>query len=412
MSRLVIPRIECVESRENYGRFLAEPLEKGFGITLGNALRRVLLGYLPGAAVTRVKIEGIQHEFSIIPYVKEDTTEFLLNVKALRLKSLSGQPSKLILEVEGEGQVYAADIKPSTDFEITNPELYLATLDSSEARLYVELDVELGEGYRQAESSDNLPVGTIPLDAVFTPIRKVNFSVEPTHMGQETSRERLYLEVWTDNTISPTDAISLSSSILIEQLSPFVEYPQISQMKTEEQLIRLSIPNEQYNMPVDQLDLSVRTMNCLRRAGITTVGELISKGDKELLALRNFGQKSKQELEERLNTLGLSLNPQVSDEEAQPEQMTDSDTDVGVSEKEAQPEQMTDSDTDTEVSEEEAQPEQTTDPDTDTGVSEKEVQPKQMTDSDTDTGVSEETDNNQLEELNLDNLKSRRRRKG
>ena len=326
MFRLVIPRIECVESRDNYGRFLAEPLEKGFGVTLGNALRRVLLGYLPGAAVTRVKIEGIQHEFSTIPYVKEDTTEFLLNVKALRLKSLSDRPGKLTLEVEGEGRVYAADIKPSTDFEITNPELYLATLDSSEARLYVELDVELGEGYREAESSDNLPVGTIPLDAVFTPIRKVNFNIEPTHVGQEISRERLYLEVWTDGTISPTDAISHSASVLIEQLSPFVDYPRISQMKAEEQLIRLSIPDEQYNMPVDQLNLSVRTMNCLRRAGITTVGELISKGEKELLALRNFGQKSKQELEERLNTLGLSLSPQVQEEAAQPEPATDLDT--------------------------------------------------------------------------------------
>jgi DNA-directed RNA polymerase subunit alpha len=326
LSRLAIPRIECVESRENYGRFLVEPLEKGFGVTLGNTLRRVLLGYLPGAAVTRVKIEGIQHEFSTIPYVKEDTTEFLLNVKALRLKSLSDRPGKLTLEVEGEGQVYAADIKPSTDFKIANPELYLATLDSSEAKLCVELDVELGDGYRQAESSDNLPVGTIPLAAVFTPIRKVNFNVELTHMGQETSREQLYLEVWTDSTISPTDAISHSASILIEQLSPFVEYPQISQMKTEEQLIRLGIPDEQYNMPVDQLELSVRTMNCLRRTSITTVGELISKGEKELLALRNFGQKSKQELEERLNTLGLSLNPQVSEEAAQPEQASDLDT--------------------------------------------------------------------------------------
>jgi len=354
LSRLAIPRIECVESRENYGRFLVEPLEKGFGVTLGNTLRRVLLGYLPGAAVTRVKIEGIQHEFSTIPYVKEDTTEFLLNVKALRLKSLSDRPGKLTLEVEGEGQVYAADIKPSTDFEIANPELYLATLDSSEAKLYVELDVELGEGYRQAESSDNLPVGTIPLDAVFTPIRKVNFNVELTQMGQETSRERLYLEVWTDSTISPTDAISHSASILIEQLSPFVEYPQISQMKAEEQLIRLGIPDEQYNMPVDQLELSVRTMNCLRRAGITTVGELISKGEKELLALRNFGQKSKQELEERLNVLGLSLNPQVKEEAVQPEQVTDLDTkDAEVSEEAAQPEQVTDLDTkDAEVSEE------------------------------------------------------------
>jgi len=330
LSRLAIPRIECIESKENYGRFLVEPLEKGFGVTLGNTLRRVLLGYLPGAAVTRVKIERIQHEFSTIPYIKEDTTELLLNVKALRLKPLSDKPGMLTLEVDGERQVYAADIKPSTDFEITNPDLYLATLDSAEARLYVELDVELGEGYRQAESSDNLTVGTIPLDAVFTPIRKVNFSVEPTHMGQETSRERLYLEVWTDSTISPTDAISLSASVLIEQLSPFVEYPQISQMKAEEQLIRLSIPDEQYNMSVDQMDLSVRTMNCLRRAGIVTVGELISKGEKELLELRNFGQKSRQELEERLNALGLSFNPQLSEEAAQPEQVTDSDTDAEV----------------------------------------------------------------------------------
>ena len=326
MSRLAIPRIECIESRDNYARFIAEPLEKGFGVTLGNVLRRVLLGYLPGAAVTRVKIEGTLHEFSTIPHVREDATEFLLNIKALRLKPLSDRPSKLTLEVEGEGQVFAADIKPSTDFEIANPELYLATLDSPEAKLYVELDVELGEGYRQAESSDNLPVGTIPLDAIFTPIRKVNFSIEPTHIGQETSRERLYLEVWTDGTISPTDAISHSASIIIEQLSPFVEYPQISQMKAEEQLIRLSIPDEKYNMPVDQMDLSVRTMNCLRRAGINTVGELISKGEKELLSLRNFGQKSKQELEERLNVLGLSLNLQDKEETAKPEKTTDLDT--------------------------------------------------------------------------------------
>ena len=399
MSRLAIPRIECVETRENYGRFLAEPLEKGFGVTLGNILRRVLLGYLPGAAVTRVKIEGIQHEFSTIPYVKEDTTEFLLNVKALRLKPLSDRPGKLTLEVEGEGQVYAADIKPSTDFEIANPELYLATLDSSEAKLYVEFDVELGEGYRQAESSDNLPVGTIPLDAIFTPIRKVNFSIEPTHMGQETSRERLYLEVWTDGTISPTDAISLSASVLIEQLSPFVEYPQISQMKAEEQLIRLSIPNEQYNMPVEQLNLSVRTMNCLRRAGIATVGELISKGEKELLALRNFGQKSKQELEERLNALGLSLNPQAKEEAAQLEQVTDLDTkDVEVSEEAAQPEQATDLDTkDVEVSEEAAQPEQATDLDTkDAEVKDEAAQPEQATDLDTkDAEAREGADENQ-----------------
>ncbi len=314
MSHLAIPKIECVESRDNFGRFLAEPLEKGFGTTLGNALRRVLLGYLPGAAVTRVKIEGIQHEFSPIPYVKEDTIEFLLNVKALRLKPVSGHPGRLTLEVEGEGRVCAADIKLSTDFEIANPELYLATLDSPEARLYVELDVEVAEGYREAEPSDNLPVGTIPVDAIFTPIRKVNFTVESVHIGRETSRERLCLELWTDGTISPIDAISHGADILIEQLSPFAKYVAVSQIEEEKELVRLSIPDEKYNMPVEQLDLSVRTMNCLRRGGISTVGELISKGEQELLSLRNFGQKSRQELEERLNTLGLSLTPQVEEE--------------------------------------------------------------------------------------------------
>ena len=311
MSRLVIPKIECVESADNFGRFLIEPLEKGFGITLGNALRRVFLSYLPGAAVTQVKIEGIQHEFTVIPYAKEDAMEFLLNVKALRLKPLSNRPGKLILDVQGAGRVCAADIKPSADFEIANPELCLITLASPEAKLYVEFDVELGEGYRQAESSDNMPVEAIPLDAIFTPIRKVNFTIEPIHIGRETSRERLFLEVWTDNTISPIDAISLGADILTEQLSPFVEYVKVSQMKAEEQLIRLSIPNEKYNIPVEQLDLSVRTMNCLRRSGITTVGELVSKKPKELLKLRNFGQKSYREIEERLKELGLSLAPQV-----------------------------------------------------------------------------------------------------
>jgi DNA-directed RNA polymerase subunit alpha len=311
LSGLVVPKIDCVESKDNFGRFVAEPLEKGFGVTLGNALRRVLLGYLPGAAVTRVKIEGIQHEFTVIPHAREDVMEFLLNVKALRLKPLSNRPGKLILDVEGEGKVCAADIKPSADFEIANPELCLVTLDSPEAKLYVEFDVELGAGYRPAESSDNMPIGTIPVDAIFSPIRKVNFSIEPIHIGRETSRERLFLEVWTDGTISPADAISQGASILTEQLSPFVEYVRVSRMKAEEELIRLSIPSEKYEMPIDQLDLSVRTMNCLRRSGITTVGELISKKPKDLLKLRNFGQKSFQEIEERLKEMGLSLAPQV-----------------------------------------------------------------------------------------------------
>lgn len=313
MSQLAIPKIECIDSKDNFGRFLAQPLEKGFGVTLGNSLRRVLLSYLTGAAVTRIRIEGIQHEFSTIPHVMEDVTEFLLNVKELRLIPLSGQPGKLTLEVEGEGRVCAADIKPSTDFEIANPELYLATLDSPEAKLYAEFDVEVAEGYRQAESSDNLPVGTIPVDAIFTPIRKVNFSVEPTHVGQESSREQLYLEVWTDGTVSPVDAISRSAAILVEQLTPFVDYARVAPLKEEEELAGLAIPEEKYNMPVEQLTLSVRTMNCLRRGGIATVGQIIATGEKGLLSLRNFGQKSKQEIEQRLNELGLSLTPPAAE---------------------------------------------------------------------------------------------------
>jgi DNA-directed RNA polymerase subunit alpha len=315
MSGLLVPNIECTEQDDNFGRFVAEPLEKGFGITLGNSLRRVLLGYLPGAAVTQVRIDGVQHEFTVIPNAKEDVTEFLLNVKELRLKPLTDHGGTLVLDINGEGRVSAADIKPAAEFEIINPELCLVTLNEPNTRLYVEMDVELGTGFRPAESTDTMPVGTIPVDAIFTPIRKVNYSVEPTHIGRETSRERLYLDIWTDGTTSPINAVSQAAAILVEQLSPFVEYVKISQMKAEERLIRMSIPDEKYNMPVEQLDLSVRTMNCLRRSNISTVGELIGKGTKELLKLRNFGQKSYLEIEERLRSIGLSLNPKVDQEE-------------------------------------------------------------------------------------------------
>jgi DNA-directed RNA polymerase subunit alpha len=318
LAGLLVPKIECTEQAENFGRFTAEPLEKGFGITLGNSLRRVLLGYLPGAAVTQVRIEGVQHEFTVIPNTKEDVMEFLLNVKELRLKALSDRGGMLVLETDKEGPVYASDIKPSADFEITNPELCLITVTNPKSRLYIELDIELGTGFRSAESNENTPVGTIPVDAIFTPIRKVNYTVEPTHLGRETSRERLALDIWTDGTMAPVDAMSRAAEILVEQFTPFVEYVRISQMKEEERAIRLSIPDEKYNMPVEQLDLSVRTMNCLRRSNITTVGELIAKGPKELLKLRNFGQKSYQEIEDRLAAIGLSLTPKTETETPAP----------------------------------------------------------------------------------------------
>jgi DNA-directed RNA polymerase subunit alpha len=307
LSDLVVSKVETVETRDNYGRFSIEPVEKGFSVTLGNTMRRVLLGYLQGAAVTRVKIEGIYHEFSTIPHVKEDTTEFILNLKSLRLKPVSGQAGKMILDVKGEKRVTAADIRPSADFEIANPDLYLAYLDSEEAKLNVELDIELARGYREAESSGNLPVGVIPVDAVFTPTRKVNFTVEPIHAGQETSHERLWLEVWTDGTIMPTDAISNAAEILIEQLSPIAGLSRVVPVQGEKEPVRSTIAPELASMPVEQLNLSVRTLNCLRRGNINTVGELMSKSEKDLMSLRNFGTKSKLELEERLETLGLSM---------------------------------------------------------------------------------------------------------
>jgi DNA-directed RNA polymerase subunit alpha len=317
LSSLAIPNIECIDSGDNHGRFLIEPLEKGFGTTIGNAMRRVLLSYLSGAAVTGVRIEGIQHEFTPIPGVKEDVIEFLLNVKALNIKSLSGEPGVLTLEKTDVGEIHAADIKPSVDFEIVNPELYLATLDSSEVGLYIEFDVEMGTGYRPAESGDKLTVGTIPVDAIFAPVRQVNFTVEPAHAGRDTSRERLNLEVWTNGTIAPADAISNGANILIEQIMPFVDYSRVSQIAEEKEALRAAISDDVYNMPVEQLNLSVRAMNCLRRSGINTVGELISTDINDLMALRNFGQKSKKEIDERLEALGLSFTPGLSEENNQ-----------------------------------------------------------------------------------------------
>ncbi|MGA8848731.1 MAG: DNA-directed RNA polymerase subunit alpha [Dehalococcoidia bacterium] len=291
MPGLSIPTVTCVESTGNYGRFLAEPLEPGFGVTLGNALRRVLLSSLPGAAVTWVKIEGIQHEFSPIPYVKEDVMEFLLNIRQVRLCPLSHQPGQLVLAAEGEGKVCAGDIKPSADFRVANPELCLASLDSTQARLYVELNVELGKGYVPAKSADGLPVGALPVDAIFTPVRKVNFSVEPIKPGQEGSPEKLILEIWTDATIAPWEALSQSAIILINQFSSFRDFG-VPMEKA------LSILPEQYDTPLEELNLSTRSCNSLRRAGILTLGQLIEKGREGLPPLPGLGAKSRAEVEE------------------------------------------------------------------------------------------------------------------
>jgi DNA-directed RNA polymerase subunit alpha len=301
MPELSIPAVTCAESSVDYSRFLAEPLEPGFGVTLGNALRRVLLSSLPGAAVTWVKIEGIQHEFSPIRHVKEDVMEFLLNVRQLRLCPLSRQPGQLLLEVEKEGKVCAADIKPSVDFRIANPELHLASLDSSKARLCVELNVELGRGYMPAKSADGLPVGALPVDAIFTPVRKVNYSVEPIRPGQEGSPEKLILEIWTDSTIFPWEALSQGANILTSQFSSFRDF--------EVPMARaLPILPEEYDTPLEQLNLSTRSYNSLKRAGIFNLGQLLEKGREGLPPLPGLGAKSRAEVEELMAKFGSPVS--------------------------------------------------------------------------------------------------------
>jgi len=300
MPELSIPTVTCVESVGNYGRFLAEPLEPGFGITLGNTLRRVLLGSLAGAAITWVKIEGIQHEFSPIPDVKEDAMEFLLNIKQLRLCPLLHQPGQLLLEAKGEGKICAGDIKPSAHFRVANPELYLASLDSPQAKLYVELNVELGKGYMPAKSVDGLPVGALPVDAIFTPVQKVNFSVESIKPGEEGSPEKLILEIWTDATIFPWEALSQSAIILINQFSSFRDL-EVPMART------LSVLPEQYNTSVEELNLSTRSCNSLKRAGILTLGQLIEKGREGLPPLPGLGAKSRAEVDELIENAGSTV---------------------------------------------------------------------------------------------------------
>ncbi len=308
MSDIAQPVIETKEATGDYAHFVAEPLDKGFGTTLGNALRRILLSSLPGAAVTHVRIEGVQHEFSPLPKAKEDTMDFLLNLKALRIKPLSGRPGRLILDVKGKKKVTAGDIEPSNDFEVANPDLYLLTLDDKDAHLYMEMDVELGRGYILADSKENPTIGTIPQDAIFSPVQKVNYTTEPVHVGQETSCERLHMHVWTDGTITPSEAMSESATILLKQFQPFTAIGGAPVVVHEKRTEKLSIPEEKFNMPIEQLDLSVRSLNCLRHAGLTTVGEVMTRGIDELMGLRNFGLKSLNELEERLQVFGLSLN--------------------------------------------------------------------------------------------------------
>lgn len=305
MYELVRPKVECVKAERKYGCFVIQPLERGFGTTLGNSLRRVLLSSLPGAAVTKVRMESAAHEFSVITHMKEDVIDFILNVKALRLRSLTSRDGKLVLNVEGEGHVCAADIAPSADFEVANPELHLATLQSDEAKLYVELDAEIGKGYIPASRSNGFPIGTIPVDAIFTPVSKVNYTIEPMRIGQQTGYEKLILDVWTDGTVTPREALSGASDILVDQ---FVALTATDEPAVEEE--RKAVPTISpalYDMPIEQVGLSQSIVRRLRRNKITKLGELLEKTKEDLLSLEKFGTKSVDEVDKSLQEMGLVL---------------------------------------------------------------------------------------------------------
>ena len=309
------PEIKVLETQDNYARFAVEPLEPGYGTTLGNPVRRVLLTSIPGTAVTWVKIENVLHEFSTIPHMKEDVTEFLVNVKAIRLKSLSDRPGKLRLEISREGPVSAGDIIVSSDFEIVNPELHLATLESSDALLSVEFNVEQGKGYVPASHTDGLPIGVLPVDAIFSPVRKVNFVVESTRVGQITNYERLIMDVWTDGSVNPVDAMKKGAQVLLEQFFLFANADKAGEGTPERPSFTATIPMEQYNTPIEKLELTSRTLNCLKRSNINKVGEVLEIGEADLLKIRNFGTKSLDELNAKLHEFGfIQEKPPLSDD--------------------------------------------------------------------------------------------------
>jgi DNA-directed RNA polymerase subunit alpha len=298
--------LEEEEAEETFGRIVAEPLEAGFGVTIGNALRRTLLSALPGTSITAVRIEGVEHEFTTVPHLKEDVVEFLLNVKDIRIRSLTDRPGKMYLEASGEGVVTAGQIEQTADYEIVNPELHLATLEGARAKLSVEFTVEQGRGYVPAGTSDGLPIGVIPVDAIFSPVRRVNYRIEHTRVGQVTNFDRLVLEIWTDGTIQASDAVSKAAEILADQFAIFSRLGRPEPTVVGRGLGSGSaLPPDRYNTPIEDLNLSVRAYNCLKRSGLMTVGAVLEKNEDELLALRNFGRKSYDELREKLVTMNF-----------------------------------------------------------------------------------------------------------
>lgn len=302
MLDIAMPKIEVVQAAENYGRFKIEPLDPGYGHTLGNALRRVLLSSIPGSAVTKIKIDGVYHEFSTIPGVKEDVTEIVLNIKGIRLRSYAERPVKVLLTKQGPGVVRASDIDAPSNVELVNPNHYICTLDGDDAHAEIEMTVERGRGYLPADQRDALPIGEIPVDAIFTPVPKVNYVVENTRIGQATDFDRLLIEIWTDGTIKAGDALSHAAQVLVQYSQTIADFNRLS-TDLEQPATGpngLAIPADIYDTPIEELDLSTRTYNCLKRADITKVGQVLEMDEKALLSVRNLGQKSMEEIRDKL----------------------------------------------------------------------------------------------------------------
>ena len=304
------PRIECIETPtdDSYGKYVIEPLERGYGTTLGNSLRRVLLSSLPGTAVTSIRIAGVQHEFTTIPGVKEDVTEIVLNVKRIIARLHCDEAKTVYIEASGECEVTAGDIKADSDVEILNPELHLATL-GPDASLSMELKLDHGRGYVTADKNKGPQqvIGTIPVDSIYTPVLKVNYAVENTRVGNQTDFDKLTLEVWTDKTISPRDAVSLGAKILVDHFTLFTDLSDtVGNRSTVVEKVEAQ-RDKVLEMTIEELDLSVRSFNCLKRANINTVEDLINKTQDEMIKVRNLGRKSLEEVEHKLAMMGLSL---------------------------------------------------------------------------------------------------------
>ena len=300
------PNIEVSEISEDkkYGKFVVKPLERGYGITLGNSLRRIMLSSLPGAAVSQIKIEGVLHEFSSIPGVKEDVSEIIMNIKSLAIKNNSetNEAKTAYIEFEGEGVVRASDIQCDQDIEILNPDLVIATLSGKDTKLYMELTITRGRGYVSADKNkhEDLPIGVIAIDSIYTPVERVNVTVENTRVGQSTDFDKLTLDVYTNGTLAPDEAVSLAAKVLSEHLNLFIDLSENAKTAEEEKVLEMSI---------DELELSVRSYNCLKRAGINTVEELTNKTSEDMMKVRNLGRKSLEEVLAKLKELGLQLNP-------------------------------------------------------------------------------------------------------